>query len=126
MAGVAVIINPIPQPVFEGTRGRVLAVLCAATDRLSGGQIARASNSTRSTCHGVLRELVEIGVARRRDHPSVTMFELEDNAIARAMDTLHDDAAHAETRVAAVLILRHVLPQWSDKRTELNLIAAAA
>ena len=105
-----------PNPIFEGTRGRVLSVLCGASDRLSGGQIAS----------GVLRELVDIGIARRHDHPSVTMFELEDNAIARAMDTLHDEHAHRETKAAAVLILRHVLPEWAGKRAELNSIAATA
>jgi len=115
-----------PNPIFEGTRGRVLSVLCGASDRLSGGQIASESRSTRSTCHGVLRELVDIGIARRHDHPSVTMFELEDNAIARAMDTLHDEHAHRETKAAAVLILRHVLPEWAGKRAELNSISATA
>ena len=115
-----------PAPVFAGTRGRVLALLCAAPDRLSGGQIATATDSPRSTCHGVLRELVAAGIVRRHDHPSVTMFELEDNAVARAIDTLHIEACHHETRVAAAQILCHVLPQWAQNRDELSPLLGRA
>ena len=111
-------------PSFRGTRGRVLALLCEADDRLSGGQIASMTNSSRSTAHGVMAELVHLGIASRTDYPSVTMFELGDNAVARAIDTLHDRRANAQAKIAAVKILRHVLPQWAEERDELASIAS--
>jgi hypothetical protein len=48
------------------------------------------------------------------------MFELEDNAVARAIDTLHVESCHRETRIAAAQILSHVLPQWTSNRDELR------
>lgn len=112
------------DPVFTGVRGRVLAVLCEADDRLSGGQVAHLAAAARSTTHGALAELVDVGIVRRHDHPSVTMFELADNAVARSIETLHDRASRPDEKRAAVMILRHVLPQWAARRPELATLSS--
>lgn len=112
------------DPVFDGVRGRVLAVLCTAEHPLSGGQVATVTQAARSTAHGCLNELVEVGIVRDRVYPSVTLFELHDNAVARSIETLHDPSARVDEKRAAVMILRHVLPQWTQRRRELDAIAS--
>ena len=112
-----------PAPFFGGVRGRILALLCVADDRMSGGQIAAAVQASRSTNHQVLAELVAVGIVTRHEHPSVTMFELRDNAVGRAVDTLHDPEATHDDRQAAAGILHHVLPTWAAARHELKRLS---
>jgi len=99
--------------LFSGVRGRVLAALCAANDRLTGGQIAVICSASRSNTNRVLGELVDAGLVSHRVHPSVTMFEMSDRAAAHAIAVLHDATSDTAEMGEAVRVLRAEVPRWT-------------
>lgn len=111
--------------LFSGVRGKVLAALCAAEDRLTGGQVAIRCAASRSNTNRILSELVDAGIVSRRIHPSVYMFEMCDNATARAVAVLHDATSTTDDMGDAVQLLRAEVPRWTARhQTSLRSVGA--
>ena len=111
--------------LFSGVRGKVLAELCAAEDRLTGGQVAMKCAASRSNTNRILNELVDAGIVSRRVHPSVYMVEMCDNATARAVAVLHDATSTTDDMGDAVQLLRTEVPRWTAQHQSSLCLAGA-
>ena len=73
--------HPI-QSVIPGVRGRILAVLAAATAELNLRAIAAIASVSEAQASRVLPELIAIGLVERREMPPSALFRLVRDHIA--------------------------------------------